>query len=398
MANDRNASSAILGYSYQFLHTIKDILESDSSAQFTIEGIEDLDVVRSTERELIQYKYHDKKKLTNSLLAKPITLMFNHFVQSSSKTFIYKLFVKGQQNNFEISVENFKKMFSLAAATNYKLGDEKSRYYQDDEKIQSFIAKFELREVMDFDTLQNLVVQLICKKLNVSEPESRFQIYPYAYKWINDKSRKMAEEQRKTSTGTFISELTIAKKRYDFSLLQRLKGEQELITVLRKSLQNLSIKKNNSTHIFVMNGQRNSNIAEFIINLSKKFIFPGENADTQVPVFIVEDMDGLKRRILEISKQEKLGLVFNDGYEDYIFDSNIFNQGLLIKKSASGKKIMDSSFNFKLISKEKYVKERHNIKLEKSSYFFINERLDIENATNTFILDNIEFHNILSIF
>ena len=59
---------------------------------------------------------------------------------------------------------------------------------------------------------------------------------------------------------------------------------------------------------------------------------------------------------------------------------------------------MDSSFNFKLISKEKYVKERHNIKLEKSSYFFINERLDIENATNTFILDNIEFHNILSIF
>lgn len=398
MANDRNASSAILGYSYQFLHTIKDILESDSSTQFTIEGIEDLDVITSAEKELIQYKYHGKKKLTNSLLAKPITLMFNHFLQSSSEVFIYKLFVKGQQNNFEISVENFKKMFSLAAATKHKLSDDKSQYYQDDEKIQSFIAKFELREVMDFDTLQNMVVQLICQKLNVSETESRFQIYPYAYKWINDKSRQMAEEQRKTSTETFVRELMKAKKRYDFSLLQRLKGEQEIVKVLKENLKSLRIKKNNSTHIFVMNGQRNRNVAEFIINLSKKFIFPGENADIQVPIFVVEDMDGLKGRILEISKQGKFGLVFNDGYEDYIFDSNIFNRDLLIKKCASGKKILDSSFNFKLISKEKYIQESHNINLGNSSYFFINESLDVENDIQTFILDNIELNNILSIF
>ncbi|HFR3412664.1 TPA: hypothetical protein ACHU7H_002060, partial [Streptococcus suis] len=156
---------------------------------------------------------------------------------------------------------------------------------------------------MDFDTLQNMVVQLICQKLNVSETESRFQIYPYAYKWINDKSRQMAEEQRKTSTETFVRELMKAKKRYDFSLLQRLKGEQEIVKVLKENLKSLRIKKNNSTHIFVMNGQRNRNVAEFIINLSKKFIFPGENADIQVPIFVVEDMDGLKGRILEISKQ-----------------------------------------------------------------------------------------------
>ncbi|MCE2706244.1 MAG: hypothetical protein LW807_04130 [Proteobacteria bacterium] len=42
--NNRSADASIKGYNYQFLHSIKDILESESDAVHTVEGIEDLDI------------------------------------------------------------------------------------------------------------------------------------------------------------------------------------------------------------------------------------------------------------------------------------------------------------------------------------------------------------------
>jgi len=81
--SNRSAEASIKGYNYQFLHTVKDILENKSDTyENIIEGIEDLDIVKENSRDLIQYKYHEEQSYQNSRVAKPIALMFNYFINN----------------------------------------------------------------------------------------------------------------------------------------------------------------------------------------------------------------------------------------------------------------------------------------------------------------------------
>ena len=96
----RSAEASIKGYNYQFLHTIKDILESPvDSFECTVEGIEDLDIEKDGEKDLIQYKYHEEQSFTNSKVAKPIALMFKYFKDNQQKQVNYKLFIYLNDDN-----------------------------------------------------------------------------------------------------------------------------------------------------------------------------------------------------------------------------------------------------------------------------------------------------------
>ena len=90
----RSAEASIRGYNYQFLHTVKDIIELASDDNLcTVEGVEDFDIEKDTEKDLIQYKYHENKDFQNSRIAKPIALMFKYFLENRDKEINYRLFI-----------------------------------------------------------------------------------------------------------------------------------------------------------------------------------------------------------------------------------------------------------------------------------------------------------------
>ena len=92
--SSRSAEASIKGYNYQFLHTIKDILENEPDTDVcTVEGIEDFDIEKDSEKDLIQYKYHEYQSFTNTRVAKPISLMFKYFKDNQHEVINYKLFI-----------------------------------------------------------------------------------------------------------------------------------------------------------------------------------------------------------------------------------------------------------------------------------------------------------------
>lgn len=119
MSKPRSAISTIKGYFYQFDKSILEILEqSNETDMVTIEGIEDIDIENSDERNFIQCKYYEKTDFDNSIIRKPIQLMFRHYLENRTepkdKNFTYRLYgyyKKGHEKLLELTTENLKTYF-----------------------------------------------------------------------------------------------------------------------------------------------------------------------------------------------------------------------------------------------------------------------------------------------
>lgn len=119
MSKSRAAISTIKGYFYQFDKSILEILEqSNETDMVTIEGVEDIDIENSDERNFIQCKYYEKTDFDNSIIRKPIQLMFRHYLENRTdpkdKNFTYRLYGyynKGHEKLLELTTENLRTYF-----------------------------------------------------------------------------------------------------------------------------------------------------------------------------------------------------------------------------------------------------------------------------------------------
>jgi hypothetical protein len=83
---NRSAVDTILGYFYQFDHSIEQILlQKNGQDTVTIEDIEDIDVYSASETTAIQCKYYAKTEYNNSVISRPIRLMLSHYKDSKSE-------------------------------------------------------------------------------------------------------------------------------------------------------------------------------------------------------------------------------------------------------------------------------------------------------------------------
>ena len=398
---NRSADSSISGYSYQFLITIDHIISGRSDDKFIIEGIEDLDVVTTDEKCLNQYKYHPDKNLTNSLIAKPIILMLNHFLKNSDEQIQYKLFVHGNKNNYTLTRHGLKDILTLNIGEKFKR-DEYSSGYKDETKLKKFLSKFSLVVTVGFEELESKVIKKISETLVLREEEVRLSLYPLAYKYINDFARKKNEKDRVITGNEFLIYLKGAQRTVDLLTLARIKGESNLIKYIKNELKGLNIKKNSSDHVFFLNNENNEKTTDLIISLSQCFAYQGENADNRVPTFIVNNVREMKKYLLKKIKERNIDLFYNDGYEDIIFYDKKFNQTISIKKTAGKKKIeLVKNFNFKLVSMETFQQNKDSIKSSFSNpvFFYLfdyeGEKLD---SLREWKLTNIDIHKIPEIF
>ena len=104
----RSATTTIAGYIYQFDYTIKCLLDlSNDNDSVDIENIEDVDIHSCMEDIAIQCKYYAGTEYNHSIIAKPIRLMLNHYLEVKNgvkQPISYKLYGFYQSGQDKLAV------------------------------------------------------------------------------------------------------------------------------------------------------------------------------------------------------------------------------------------------------------------------------------------------------
>ena len=225
MSKPRSAISTIKGYFYQFDKSILEILEqSNETDMVTIEGIEDIDIENSDERNFIQCKYYEKTDFDNSIIRKPIQLMFRHYLENRTepkdKNFTYRLYGyynKGHEKLLELTTENLKTYFldfskfgviDESGNSNYQIKNKKGEVIFEETVEDDDIEDFKNHLFIDIkaDSYENQIEKIKSKIQNdlsdYSEEDIEL-IYFNALKIIKDLACEHNIEKRQISKKEF---------------------------------------------------------------------------------------------------------------------------------------------------------------------------------------------------
>ncbi len=401
---NRSADAAIRGYGYQFLHTVKDILENENDTNVnTIEGIEDLDIETSDKTKLIQYKYHEEQSYTNSKIAKPIALMFKHF-KNNGERYNYKLFIFLNDSSLPeltkdkvIEILKIQEARKILSDTDTELTLENIDYYSDD--IERFVEYFSWRLTNKYEELEDDVVNIFETNLGISSEESKIIYLSNALKIINDLAKQQDVNSRKITKREFLSKLNSYKKRLYSAYLLREKGFNKLKTIIKQQKNAENIKPNTSTHIVYIGNDNRENIHSLMIDLVKKFCFKDKKHDYKPIVFIVKSSNYSNFKKLLFEKVGNDNIKVNDGTEDYFFNKTIFNNKPIIVKNRAGNKINKVEYNFKIISKDNYDRYKNDIDFANPVIFILDsDESDLfSNIEKRFYFNQLENNQILQL-
>lgn len=387
----RCANSSIKGYFYQFLHTIYDILNQEDDKINIIEGIEDLDICSSEESKLCQYKYHEEKHFTNSVVGKPIGLMYNHFLNNEQGTYVYKLILYISEELPIIDEERLTRILSMKASQDY-IDELNKQYCGDNLKIQSFLKRFSCIKSEKFSALEERVIKKIIDIFNVSEDEARFTIISNALKIIMNFAVKSNYEDRTISTKEFKTLINSKKQSADIAFCTRLYGETKATQMIKTRMRDMNIKPNTHDYIFYISDTTRMQLSNLILEIAKKFYYKGNKNDYRPVTFIIQNMPNIKNSIVNTMQSNGEVIIFNDGYEDYGFCYKIFNQKPITTSRPLSGKVNNVNFNFKIISLNTYQNNKEKIDFENPVMFSIGESKD--EIINDF--EKIYYINVLS--
>lgn len=225
MSKSRTAISTIKGYFYQFDKSILEILEqSNETDMVTIEGVEDIDIENSDERNFIQCKYYEKTDFDNSIIRKPIQLMFRHYLENRTdpkdKNFTYRLYGyynKGHEKLLELTTENLRTYFldfskygviDESGNSNYQIKNKKGEVIFEETVEDDDIEDFKNHLFIDIkaDSYENQIEKIKSKIQNdlsdYSEEDIEL-IYFNALKIIKDLACEHNIEKRQISKKEF---------------------------------------------------------------------------------------------------------------------------------------------------------------------------------------------------
>lgn len=359
MAN-RSASASIKGYMYQFIHTIKDILDNEDYIVNIIEGIEDLDILNGNEIILVQYKYHELQNFTNSRVAKPIGLMFNNFIDKK-ENYKYRLAIFMDDELPEIDISRLKDILALKSAQDY-ISHENIKYCSDNDEIKKFLRVFEWEKTERYIDVESKIIKQLVNAFKISKEEAETVYLPNAIKKIIDLGIQNDEENRRIKTSDFKSFLNSKKAVSDISFMSRLHGESQAIKLILQRMKQDGCKKNNMDIVISFDDGTRYQLEELIINIAKVYFYRGNKSDYRPVTFIVNESSKVKKKIAEIICNSNETIIFNDGYEDNYFCKEVFNIKPITTNTPQRGKVNDVNYNFKILSKDTFLDNKEGIK------------------------------------
>lgn len=411
LSTNRSAEAGILGFTYQFLQTAIKILETDDlDTSFTIEGIEDLDILTAKEEELVQYKYHEAKKYTPSQIQKPIALMFKHFIDNYREDkewkIKYTLFSYFGLSESEPSMhikttEDLNKILNYSEAK--EILEDKTWTTESEEK---FLENLIITKADKFEDAYRKLIGLIVNTFNVSEIESEVGYLTNAIFCINKLAIIKDINSRKITKRQYVDYLLKNSRRNEAAIIERLYGKAKYISTIKGYLRIKNVKPNTKSHIFYL-ASINHNTSRFILDLVKKFFVPGKKKDIKPITLVINSeetrLKKLKEELSRITVTENLNLIFNDGDEDYYFNDVFFNSPPFIILQRNMQKIESMSYNYKLISYKTYESCQEKIIFDNPIHIFIDDSEAYSSLKNystmdKVILNNLNEQDILQIF
>lgn len=393
---NRSADSTILGFEYQFLLTIKDILaeiKKKSSTKYTIEGIEDLDIY-SISTKLHQYKYYKKTNVSFSSIQEPIAYMFCHWKKSTNQNIIYRLFVHSDHYNFQnLTSDNVMYILTLTQARAIL---KKESILLDDDEVKQFFSSFEFLFSASFEEEKKNVVGLISSNLHKSFTESDTFYYPLIIEYIHSIAIATTRKGRTISLNDFLKHIqkidTIMNSNYS-SLSS---NENVLVNTFIKQMKDIKYSdKHNYSYVlrFGRNWEKRID-AQFIQNIALQFSYEG-NRTTNKPVTFLLDFDTkniniLKKQLLKSHKNNLL--IMNDGFESISFNKEIFSLEPIYYRNKNNTKYTDTSFNYRIA-----LCKNGDSTLEEVDPFFLNFDINFPKTENSVSFNGFQPNFILKI-
>ena len=294
MSKPRSAISTIKGYFYQFDKSILEILEqSNETDMVTIEGIEDIDIENSDERNFIQCKYYEKTDFDNSIIRKPIQLMFRHYLENRTepkdKNFTYRLYgyyKKGHEKLLELTTENLKTYFldfskfgviDESGNSNYQIKNKKGEVIFEETVEDDDIEDFKNHLFIDIkaDSYENQIEKIKSKIQNdlsdYSEEDIEL-IYFNALKIIKDLACEHNIEKRQISKKEFWDRIKTKNYYFERWMSELLEWEDYKKIIHKKYFPRVSnLSPAHRFFILDCQGESVNNVKNVISEISRKY-------------------------------------------------------------------------------------------------------------------------------
>jgi hypothetical protein len=319
----RSATATIAGYIYQFDYTIKsllDLLNDDDSVD--IENIEDVDIHSCTEDTAIQCKYYAATEYNHSIIAKPIRLMLNHYLdvkQGKVQPINYKLYgfyESGQDKLTQpITIEFLKEHFLT-----YTKNTIKQKHHEDlglnDTDLADFLAKLTINIHAENDSTQfNNIITKLMQEFNCDDSDAEYY-YNNALTVISHTAKQNNTAQRKITKKNFINQIN--KKEFLFNkwFLER-KGEKNYCSYIRK---NYFAPLNSPAYerfflIEIDNNFSKSDLKELLLLISKNWTkIAKRESNPFCPYIFIHNIE--QNALIELKRElNNDGIKFIDGYD-----------------------------------------------------------------------------------
>ena len=294
MSKPRSAISTIKGYFYQFDKSILEILEqSNETDMVTIEGIEDIDIENSDERNFIQCKYYEKTDFDNSIIRKPTQLMFRHYLENRTepkdKNFTYRLYgyyKKGHEKLLELTTENLKTYFldfskfgviDESGNSNYQIKNKKGEVIFEETVEDDDIEDFKNHLFIDIkaDSYENQIEKIKSKIQNdlsdYSEEDIEL-IYFNALKIIKDLACEHNIEKRQISKKEFWDRIKTKNYYFERWMSELLEWEHYKKIIHKKYFPRVSnLSPAHRFFILDCQGESVNNVKNVISEISRKY-------------------------------------------------------------------------------------------------------------------------------
>ncbi|MEK5251950.1 hypothetical protein NST74_00510 [Paenibacillus sp. FSL F4-0125] len=343
---DRQADHSIKGFLYQFLLTIKFILDAPLDTEITCEGIEDIDISDDNTIEVIQCKYHEAvENFTLSSIYKPVLLMMKHFVQYPELTTLnYRLYAFFPNEPLGMKA-------LVKAQCEEILGSKDKRYRTYIQQVQgvdleAFLAKFQFQIGHRYEELVELINTALINE-GFKQEEIDNIILPNLIHYISELSIKSNVEERKITKRYILQKLMQQRK----LLVSKWVKEYASFNTLLKTKKELLHGPLNSRirrRVFIFNrflSEKTEHIVTFIKEILQKYYSSDLARYEPIVCLNLSDADFNEVRRLLYHQ----GIISWDGYvADQFIPARFINSPPVI---TIGKKTIKPEHHLKIINR-----------------------------------------------
>ena len=220
MDRSREAISTIKGYYYQFDYYILQLLKlHNKKDSVRIEGVEDVDILTSTEVKAVQCKYFEGTKCVPSIIGKAIRPMLMHFSKYKNAKYNYSLYghysVGEDSIQIPLTVDYIKVKFFT-----YRKNGTKHELHKElnlsDTDLASFLSRLELHLTADaYEAQFEKIIVCLKEEFHCNEFDARYFYYNNAIAFVKKIAVKKTMASRTITKELFCKAIETKQEIFD---------------------------------------------------------------------------------------------------------------------------------------------------------------------------------------